>query len=141
MTLALRIVAHSEIGLVRKNNQDSGYASPTLVVVADGMGGAAAGDLASSVAIAELVKADGHYAGEEMLEALAGAVVRANDRMVPCSTASGWASSTSATPGATSGATASWSVSRTTTRGCRRSSTRAGSPRPSRSTIPTAPSS
>ena len=81
MTLALRIVAHSEIGLVRKNNQDSGYASPTLVVVADGMGGAAAGDLASSVAIAELVKADGHYAGEEMLEALAGAVVRANDRM------------------------------------------------------------
>lgn len=81
MTLALRIVAHSEIGLVRKNNQDSGYASPTLVVVADGMGGAAAGDLASSVAIAELVKADGHYTGEEMLEALAGAVVRANDRM------------------------------------------------------------
>ncbi|HEY8664068.1 MAG TPA: protein phosphatase, partial [Propionibacteriaceae bacterium] len=50
MPLALRTVAHSEIGLVRKNNQDSGYASPTMVVVADGMGGAAAGDLASTVA-------------------------------------------------------------------------------------------
>lgn len=81
MTLSLRIVAHSEIGLVRKNNQDSGYASPTLIVVADGMGGAAAGDLASTVAIAELRKADGPHHGEEMLEALAGAIQRANDRM------------------------------------------------------------
>ena len=50
MTL-LRYVTHSEIGLIRKNNQDSGYASPHLLVVADGMGGAAAGDLASAVAI------------------------------------------------------------------------------------------
>lgn len=81
MTLALRIVAHSEIGLVRKNNQDSGYASPTFIVVADGMGGAAAGDLASTVAIAELRKVDGVHSGEEMLESLAGAVQRANDRM------------------------------------------------------------
>lgn len=81
MSLALRIVAHSEIGLVRKNNQDSGYASPTFIVVADGMGGAAAGDLASTVAIAELRKADGEHSGEEMLEVLAGAVQRANDRM------------------------------------------------------------
>ena len=51
MSLQLRFVSHSEIGLVRKNNQDSGYASPQLLVVADGMGGAAAGDLASAVAI------------------------------------------------------------------------------------------
>src|SRR5665647_2653674 len=36
MPLTLRTVAHSEVGLVRKNNQDSGYASPTMVVVADG---------------------------------------------------------------------------------------------------------
>ncbi len=81
MALRLRIVAHSEVGLVRKNNQDSGYASPTMIVVADGMGGAAAGDLASTVAIAELRKADGRHHGEEMLEVLAGAVQRANDRM------------------------------------------------------------
>ena len=51
MSLQLRFVSHSEVGLVRKNNQDSGYASPQLLVVADGMGGAAAGDLASAVAI------------------------------------------------------------------------------------------
>ena len=39
MSLALRYLAHSEIGLVRKNNQDSAYTSPTMLVVADGMGG------------------------------------------------------------------------------------------------------
>lgn len=56
MTLHLRVVAQSVVGLVRKNNQDSGYASPQLLVVADGMGGAAAGDLASAVAI-DVIKA------------------------------------------------------------------------------------
>ncbi len=81
MPLTLRTVAHSEIGLVRKNNQDSGYASPTMVVVADGMGGAAAGDLASTVAVTELQKADGLHHGAEMLEVLAGALQKANDRL------------------------------------------------------------
>ena len=81
MPLTLRTVAHSEIGLVRKNNQDSGYASPTMVVVADGMGGAAAGDLASTVAITELAKADGLHKGAEMLEVLGGALQKANDRL------------------------------------------------------------
>ncbi len=81
MPLSLRTVAHSEIGLVRKNNQDSGYASPTMLVVADGMGGAAAGDLASTVAVAELQRADGRYHGNEMLQVLAATLQRANDRL------------------------------------------------------------
>jgi len=58
VAFSLRIRAHSEIGLVRTNNQDSAYVSPSLIVVADGMGGAAAGDLASAVAIRELARAD-----------------------------------------------------------------------------------
>ncbi len=58
MTLQLTYVTHSEIGLVRKNNQDSGFASPHLLVVADGMGGAAAGDLASAVAIDTIKRID-----------------------------------------------------------------------------------
>ena len=33
--LSLRVHAHSEVGRVRKNNQDAGYASPTLLLVAD----------------------------------------------------------------------------------------------------------
>ncbi|MCL1841287.1 MAG: protein phosphatase 2C domain-containing protein [Propionibacteriaceae bacterium] len=81
MTFSLKVSAHSETGLVRRNNQDSAYASPTLIVVADGMGGAAAGDLASSVAITRLAAADGHYEGEAMLQVLADAMDAANDEL------------------------------------------------------------
>jgi PPM family protein phosphatase len=81
MTLQLRYVAHSEIGLIRKNNQDSGYASPHLLVVADGMGGAAAGDLASAVAIDTIRKIEGPTSGDQMLEVLSGAVHQANDKI------------------------------------------------------------
>lgn len=81
MALLLRIASHSETGLVRKNNQDSGYASPQLLVVADGMGGAAAGDLASAVAIDTIRRIDKPTTGDEMLEALSGAIHKANDRI------------------------------------------------------------
>ncbi|AXE39877.1 PP2C family protein-serine/threonine phosphatase [Acidipropionibacterium virtanenii] len=81
MVLSLDIRSHSEIGLVRKNNQDSGYVSPTMLVVADGMGGAAAGDLASTVAVRQVARADSRREGEEMLEVLAGAVSSANDEL------------------------------------------------------------
>src|SRR5215213_8566775 len=81
MALSLKIASHSETGLVRKNNQDSGYASPQLLVVADGMGGAAAGDLASAVAIDSIRRIDKPVTGEEMLEALSGAIHKANDRI------------------------------------------------------------
>ena len=81
MALTLRYVTHSEIGLVRKNNQDSGYASPHLLVVADGMGGAAAGDLASAVAVEAIRQADAPTPSAQMLDVLARAVHRANDRI------------------------------------------------------------
>jgi PPM family protein phosphatase len=47
--LAIRYAAASDIGLVRKRNQDVGYAGPRLVAVADGFG--PAGDRASAAAI------------------------------------------------------------------------------------------
>ncbi|MEL4505567.1 protein phosphatase 2C domain-containing protein [Luteococcus sp. H138] len=78
MTFSLDFRAHSEVGLVRRNNQDSGYASPTMLMVADGMGGAAAGDLASTVAIREILKSDAHYELDQTAEVLAGALSRAN---------------------------------------------------------------
>jgi PPM family protein phosphatase len=81
MSLSLRYATHSEIGLIRKNNQDSGFASSRLLVVADGMGGAAAGDLASAVAVDTIRRIDGRVDGREMLEVLAGAIHRANDRI------------------------------------------------------------
>ncbi len=72
---------HSEIGLVRKMNQDSGYVSGSMLLVADGMGGAAAGDIASTIAIQELAKVDQRLDGEQMIEALAGALTKANDEV------------------------------------------------------------
>jgi len=81
MTLQLRYVAHSETGLIRKNNQDSGFASPHLLVVADGMGGAAAGDLASAIAVDTIRRIENGTDGPEMLDRLADAIYRANERI------------------------------------------------------------
>ncbi|RMB61721.1 PP2C family protein-serine/threonine phosphatase [Tessaracoccus antarcticus] len=81
MVFSLRFEAHSEVGRIRKNNQDSGYASPTMLLVADGMGGAAAGDLASAVATTIARDADAHVAGAEMLDHMQGILATANSRL------------------------------------------------------------
>ncbi|CAN5382617.1 protein phosphatase 2C domain-containing protein [soil metagenome] len=52
--LRLHFSAISDVGRVRKDNQDSGYAGPWLLTVCDGVGGAARGDIASSTAVSEL---------------------------------------------------------------------------------------
>lgn len=58
MSIALNYGAASHLGKVRKSNQDSGYAGPNLLVLADGMGGPAGGDIASAVAVDYLQKLD-----------------------------------------------------------------------------------
>lgn len=78
--LHLRYAALSDVGRVRKDNQDSGFASEHLLVVADGVGGAARGDVASSTAVQSLRRLDGP-APENLLEAVAGAIHRAHDRI------------------------------------------------------------
>lgn len=81
MAFSLRFHAHSDVGRIRKNNQDAGYASSTMLLVADGMGGAAAGDLASAVAVTQAEKLDRAVDTQEMLEFIGGLVNRANDKL------------------------------------------------------------
>ncbi|TCC18836.1 PP2C family protein-serine/threonine phosphatase [Kribbella speibonae] len=82
MTLSLDYATLSDVGRVRRNNEDSAYAGPHLLLLADGMGGAAAGEVASAAAVQVIRRLDtAEISGEDMIEALAGAVHRANERL------------------------------------------------------------
>jgi PPM family protein phosphatase len=81
MTLALRYAVRSDVGLLREGNEDSAYAGPHLLVIADGMGGHAAGEVASAVAISALMGLDDDVPGLDMLGALADAVAKANAQL------------------------------------------------------------
>ncbi len=71
----------SNVGLVRKNNQDSGYAGRNFLLIADGMGGHAGGDVASAITVARLASLDhGDHTGES-LDSLRSTILDANDRI------------------------------------------------------------
>ncbi len=74
MTLVLRYSARSDRGLVRANNEDSVYAGPRLLALADGMGGHAAGEVASQLVIAALAHLDDDEPGGDLLSKLDSAV-------------------------------------------------------------------
>ena len=81
MTLVLRYAVRSDVGLLREGNEDSAYAGPRLLAVADGMGGHAAGEVASSLTIASMADLDAEQPGGDMLTELASAVAAANTRL------------------------------------------------------------
>jgi protein phosphatase len=57
-SLSFRAAGRSDIGLVRDNNEDSGFIGKYFLLVADGMGGHAAGELASSTTVAIIAQMD-----------------------------------------------------------------------------------
>jgi protein phosphatase len=81
MTLTLRYAAQSDRGLIRDLNQDSVYAGPRLLAVADGMGGMAAGDVASNIVIAAMAPLDDDVPGDALVDALRHAVGIANQHL------------------------------------------------------------
>ncbi len=78
MSHVLRHAARTDRGLLRANNQDSVFAGARLMVIADGMGGHAAGDVASRLVVAAFVDLDELPLGGDMVRPLAEATREGN---------------------------------------------------------------
>jgi protein phosphatase len=81
MTLAVRAVAATDQGLVRSNNEDAVFVGNRLFVVADGMGGLPAGELASDILVQALAVVDDMADSGEPLQDLIAALETANERI------------------------------------------------------------
>ncbi|HDY89254.1 MAG TPA: serine/threonine-protein phosphatase [bacterium] len=47
----MKVSGQTDVGLVRNNNEDAFFIGDSMLIVADGMGGAAAGEIASNIAV------------------------------------------------------------------------------------------
>jgi serine/threonine protein phosphatase PrpC len=81
MTIGIRFAARSDVGLLREGNEDSAYAGPRLLAVADGMGGHVGGEIASAAAIETLKPLDIDVPANEIVGVLEQAVHRANETL------------------------------------------------------------
>ncbi|MEV5408639.1 protein phosphatase 2C domain-containing protein [Thermopolyspora sp. NPDC052614] len=80
-TLAIDVAARTDIGLVRRRNEDACYAGRHLFAVADGLGGHVAGDIASATVIEVLRSFDRPTASTDITSVLGQAVYAANEAL------------------------------------------------------------
>ncbi len=81
MVLRLRYAAVSDVGMVRQGNEDSAYAGPNLLLLADGMGGHAGGEVASASAIASMRDLRPPEGGGDPTETVRSGVASAGERL------------------------------------------------------------
>ena len=82
MNFALRYAVRSDVGLLREGNEDSAYAGPHLLAVADGMGGYEAGEVASACVIKSVAPLDQSPMPEsELIDAISDAVTAAKQNL------------------------------------------------------------
>jgi serine/threonine protein phosphatase PrpC len=80
--MSVHAFAASNIGKVRKSNQDSGYAGYNFFFVADGMGGHAGGDIASAMVSQSVASADKQYgSAEEAIKNVDASLIAANEKL------------------------------------------------------------
>lgn len=81
MSFALHSAVVTDPGLIRANNEDSAFAGARLIVVADGIGGLPAGELASDIVIRGLRDLDAKLPDGDPERVLRVAVAAANDEI------------------------------------------------------------
>lgn len=79
-TLTMQCAVHSDVGR-RENNEDAVFATPRMAAVADGVGGAKAGEVASALVIDAMVALEKRRLSGALSEELRAAVLDANQRL------------------------------------------------------------